>query len=347
MARRKDRPAGPLDPRSQAILRAIIEEYVTTASRSAARRWSSGTGSASARPRSATSWLSSRTAGYLTHPHTSAGRVPNRCRLPPVRRVDRAPDQPRAGGAADDPPPVRPGRVRQRAVVPTRRGDASPASTHAAGLATPAKPRAVPAAPRRSRRHQHPHGQPGARPCRGLGQAGAHPARRAVRPGRPRRRRPRCSTPSWAAAQRAPGREPHGAAAPRSPTSPALTLRPRERIERMMRDFDAASVEDVFSDGLLNVMAAPEFSQSEKLRRVFGVLAEPRLPGPPGRPRVAAGGRPGADRRARTDRARCRTSRWCWPPTGSPAARWASWACSVRRAWHTRRRSAPSATSAA
>ena len=44
------------------------------------------------------------------------------------------------------------------------------------------------------------------------------------------------------------------------------------RVERMMREFDAASVEDVFSDGLLNVMEAPEFSQSEKLRRVFAVL---------------------------------------------------------------------------
>ena len=31
MARRTERPAGPLDPRSQQILRAIIEEYVLTA----------------------------------------------------------------------------------------------------------------------------------------------------------------------------------------------------------------------------------------------------------------------------------------------------------------------------
>ena len=35
---------------------------------------------------------------------------------------------------------------------------------------------------------------------------------------------------------------------------------------------DAAAVEDVFSDGLLNVMSEPEFSQSEKLRRVFAAL---------------------------------------------------------------------------
>jgi heat-inducible transcriptional repressor len=56
------------------------------------------------------------------------------------------------------------------------------------------------------------------------------------------------------------------------PDAPTLTLRITQRIERMMREFDLASVEDVFSDGLLNVMEAPEFSQSEKLRRVFAVL---------------------------------------------------------------------------
>jgi heat-inducible transcriptional repressor len=53
---------------------------------------------------------------------------------------------------------------------------------------------------------------------------------------------------------------------------PPLMLRICQRIERMMRDFDAAAVEDVFSDGLLNVMSEPEFSQSEKLRRVFVAL---------------------------------------------------------------------------
>jgi len=31
-------------------------------------------------------------------------------------------------------------------------------------------------------------------------------------------------------------------------------------------------VEEVYSDGLLNVMEAPEFAQSEKLRRVFTAL---------------------------------------------------------------------------
>jgi heat-inducible transcriptional repressor len=37
-------------------------------------------------------------------------------------------------------------------------------------------------------------------------------------------------------------------------------------------EFDALRVEEVYSDGLLNVMEAPEFAQSEKLRRVFTAL---------------------------------------------------------------------------
>jgi len=45
-------------------------------------------------------------------------------------------------------------------------------------------------------------------------------------------------------------------------------------VVRALREFDAAAVEDVFSDGLLNVMAAPEFAQSDKLRRVFAALED-------------------------------------------------------------------------
>src|SRR5688500_4631405 len=45
-----------------------------------------------------------------------------------------------------------------------------------------------------------------------------------------------------------------------------------ERIVRILRDYDAAAVEEVFSDGLLNVMEAPEFAQSDKLRQVFTAL---------------------------------------------------------------------------
>ena len=51
-----------------------------------------------------------------------------------------------------------------------------------------------------------------------------------------------------------------------------LARRVGERIVRILREYDAASVEEVFSDGLLNVMEAPEFAQSDKLRQVFTAL---------------------------------------------------------------------------
>jgi heat-inducible transcriptional repressor len=41
---------------------------------------------------------------------------------------------------------------------------------------------------------------------------------------------------------------------------------------RTMREFDSAIIDDLFSDGLLNVMAAPEFDRSEKVRAVFAAL---------------------------------------------------------------------------
>lgn len=53
-----------------------------------------------------------------------------------------------------------------------------------------------------------------------------------------------------------------------------VVRRAAERVARLMRDFDAEAVEEVFSEGLLNVMDAPEFAQSQKLRRVFGVLQD-------------------------------------------------------------------------
>ena len=51
-----------------------------------------------------------------------------------------------------------------------------------------------------------------------------------------------------------------------------LVRRAGQRALRILRDFDAATVEQLFSDGLLHVMAEPEFAASEKLRRVFAVL---------------------------------------------------------------------------
>ncbi len=76
MARRARRSSGPLDLRSQAILRAVIEEYVTTAtpvgSQALVDRYRLGVSSATVRAILA----ELESAGLLTHPHTSAGRVP-------------------------------------------------------------------------------------------------------------------------------------------------------------------------------------------------------------------------------------------------------------------------------
>src|SRR4029078_12118378 len=52
----------------------------------------------------------------------------------------------------------------------------------------------------------------------------------------------------------------------------ALARRVGERVVKVLREYDADAIEEVYSDGLLNVMAAPEFAQSEKLRRVFSAL---------------------------------------------------------------------------
>jgi heat-inducible transcriptional repressor len=51
-----------------------------------------------------------------------------------------------------------------------------------------------------------------------------------------------------------------------------VAARVGERVIRIIREYDAAAVEEVFSDGLLNVMEAPEFAQSDKLRQVFSAL---------------------------------------------------------------------------
>jgi heat-inducible transcriptional repressor len=76
MARRPRRSIGSLDARSGAILRAVIDEYVTSAtpvsSGSLVMNYPLGVSSATVR-----SILSDlEVMGLLTHPHTSAGRVP-------------------------------------------------------------------------------------------------------------------------------------------------------------------------------------------------------------------------------------------------------------------------------
>ena len=81
MARRNRRPLGPLDVRSQAILRAVIEEYVTTAqpvgSQALVERYGLGVSSATVR-----SILAELEAAGLPTPATASmsNRSWTRCR---------------------------------------------------------------------------------------------------------------------------------------------------------------------------------------------------------------------------------------------------------------------------
>jgi heat-inducible transcriptional repressor len=271
LARRVRRPLGPLDLRSQAILRAVIEEYVTTAqpvgSQALVERY--GLGVSSATVRNILADLES--AGLLTHPHTSAGRVPTDAgyRFYVEAIVDAVPL-----------PAVEQLMIRHqfgqvefaseqwfRLAAATLAG-----ATHAAGLATPAKPRAC-----RVRRIDLV--ATGSRTASLVLVLAEGSVKQELLPLDERHDQGQldeiarflnrvlsgCST-RQVGTRLEELRAAHGL--------PPPVLRAAQRIERLMRDFDAAAVEDVFSDGLLNVLEAPEFAESQKLRRVFGTLQD-------------------------------------------------------------------------
>ena len=270
MARRR-RPIGPLDLRAQAILRAVIEEYVTTAtpvgSMALVERY--GLGVSSATVRNILAEL--ETNGLLTHPHTSAGRIPTDAgyrffvesivEAVPLPAVEQLMIRHQFG------------QVEFASEHWFRLAATTLASmTRAAGIATPAKPRAahirridlvainermaslilvlregsikqavisldVDEAVDQST----------------LNQVAARLNERLVD----------------LTATRAVTRL--TALSDDDPVE-RLVRRVGERIVRIVKEYDAAAIEEVFSDGLLNVMAAPEFAQSDKLRRVFSAL---------------------------------------------------------------------------
>jgi heat-inducible transcriptional repressor len=260
-----------LDLRSQAILRAVIEEYVTTAqpvgSQALVDRY--GLGVSSATVRNILAELEG--AGLLTHPHTSAGRVPTDSgyRFYVESMVDAVPL-----------PAV------EQLMIRHQFGQVEFASEHwfrlaattlagltrSAGLATPAKPRAA-----HIRRvdlvavndrmaslilvlregsikqaivtldEAEPVDQTALNQVAGL-------------------LNDRLNELTATSAETAIG------ALDEADPVQRIAARVGERIVRILRDYDAAAVEEVFSDGLLNVMEAPEFAQSDKLRQVFSAL---------------------------------------------------------------------------
>jgi heat-inducible transcriptional repressor len=230
LARRIRRPLGPLDLRSQAILRAVIEEYVTTAqpvgSLALVERYGLGVSSATVRNILAELEM----AGLLTHPHTSAGRMPTDAgyRFYVESIVDASPLS-----------------AVEQLMIRHQFGQVEYASEHwfrlaattlagltrSAGLATPAKPSA------------------------------AH-IRRVDLVAVNERMASLILVLREATLVRLDEREP----------IQRVAQYVGARIVRILRDYDAATVEEVFSDGLLNVMEAPEFAQSDKLRQVFTAL---------------------------------------------------------------------------
>jgi len=269
LARRIRRSTGPLDLRAQLILRAVIEEYVTTAtpvgSQALVDRYRLGVSSATVRNILAELELS----GLLDHPHTSAGRIPTDAgyRWFVESIIDAAPM-----------PEVEQlmirhqfGQVEFASEHWFRLAASTIASlTHAAGLATPAKP-------------------PSGRVRRvDLVSINERMASLVVilREGSIKQSLVSLTTGEGQAAltsvagvlneivHDATSREIEKRLARLDPAQPeaALIARVGERIVHVLQDYDREAVEEVFSDGLLNVMGAPEFAHSDKLRRVFTAL---------------------------------------------------------------------------
>jgi heat-inducible transcriptional repressor len=271
LARRVRRPLGPLDLRSQAILRAVIEEYVTSAqpvaSQALVERY--GLGVSSATVRSILADL--ETAGLLSHPHTSAGRVPTDAgyRFYVESIVDAVPL-----------PAV------EQLMIRHQFGQVEFASEHwfrlaattlagltrSAGIATPAKPSAA----HIRRVDLVAVNERMASLILVLREGGIKQAAVTLDETEPvdqstlnqvagllnERLLDKTTTSAMSTLSRLDDED----------RIQRIGRRVGDRIIRILLDYDAAAVEEVFSDGLLNVMEAPEFAQSDKLRQVFTAL---------------------------------------------------------------------------
>jgi heat-inducible transcriptional repressor len=271
MARRKVRP-GPLEARSAAILRAIIEEYVATAqpvgSVALVEKYALSVSPATVRNVMA----ELETADLLGHPHTSAGRVPtdrgyrlyvesiaDDVSLAPVEQlmirhqfgqVEYANEQwfrlaastlASATGSAAIATPVKPRtcRIRRVDIVATAERSASLLLVMADG---PVKQvlLTLDREYTQSELDEIAHGVDRVLRAKTTTEVDAVLDTLRARPG----------------------------------SVDALFMQSVERVTRVMHESDAAAVEEVFSEGLLNVMEEPEFERSERLRRVFAVLQD-------------------------------------------------------------------------
>jgi heat-inducible transcriptional repressor len=266
---RRPRSIGSLDRRSESILRAVIDEYVATAtpvgSQALVDRY--GLGVSSATVRNILADLEG--AGLLTHPHTSAGRIPTDAGYRYF--VESIADASQLNAVEQLMIRHQFGQVQHASEQWFRLAATTLASAnHIAGLATPAKPRAA-----HVRRIDLVTISDRLASLIIVFREGAlrqvlvslpEPAEQedltrvavildGVMAGR-----------TAADAERALARI--------DSDGPIGTLVRwvGERVIAAIRDYDATVIEEVFSDGLLHVMEAPEFERSDKLRRVFSVL---------------------------------------------------------------------------
>ena len=269
MARRIHRSIGPLDLRAQAILRAVIEEYVTTAtpvgSLALVERYGLAVSSATVRNILAELELD----GLLTHPHTSAGCIPtdegyrwyvesiiDSALMPEVEQLM-----------------IRHqfGQVEYASEHWFRLAASTIASlTRAAGIATPAKP----AAAHVRRVDLVTINDRLASLVLVLREGALKQVLLNLEDG--------TDQVTLTAVAATLNELVDGRTAPEIARALAgldhdhpqadLLRRVGERIVRALREYDEAAVEEVFSDGILNVMGQPEFAQSDKLRRVFSAL---------------------------------------------------------------------------
>jgi len=266
---RRPRSSGSLDPRAQSILRAVIDEYVTTAtpvgSNALVERYGFGVSSATVRNILA----DLETSGLLTHPHTSAGRIPTDAGyrffvesimdtvvLPPVEQLMIRHQFGQVQHASEQ-------WFRLAATTLA-------AANRTAGLATAAKPRAAHVRRidvvsiserlasliivfREGALRQVLVTLDGPTEQEDLTRAAV--ILDGLMAGR-------TATDAERAVARIDGDGPIG----------GLVQHLGERVIAAVKDYDATGIEEVFSDGLLHVMAEPEFERSEKLRRVFAAL---------------------------------------------------------------------------
>ena len=266
---RRPRTTGSMDHRSESILRAVIEEYVSTAvpvgSQALVARY--GLGVSSATVRNILADLENN--GLLTHPHTSAGRIPTDAGYRYF--VESVSDSSVLPAVEQLMIRHQFGQVQHASEQWFRLAATTlAAANRIAGLATAAKPRAAHVRRidivsisdrlasliivfREGALRQVLVTLP--EPVEQEALTRAAVILDGLMAGR-------TSGDAERALSRIDGDGPIG----------ALVRRVGERVIAAVRDYDATIIEEVFSDGLLHVMEAPEFERSDKLRRVFAAL---------------------------------------------------------------------------